>query len=115
MIKLNLSGHPNAHLDAMGFVNPGALHVDLADPQLSDKLIRFLQPLVGDHDQVVVALPGLAPLATLVVTILHGLTGNFPVIQPLVRGDNGFVPADPIDLNLVRQQARCARTNAIIL
>jgi len=114
-VKLNLSGHANAHLDAMGFINPGTLHVDLNDDQLVDKLIQFLKPLVGDHDQVVVALPGLAPLAALIVTILHGLTGNFPIIQPLVRSDNGFVPSNPIDLNAVRQQARCARTNTVVL
>jgi len=115
MIKINLSGHPNTHLDAMGFINPGTLHVDLNDSELPNKLINFLKPLVSDHDQVIVALPGLAPLAALIVTILHGLTGNFPVIQPLVRSDNGFVPADPIDLNTVRQNARCQRTNTVVL
>ena len=87
-IKLNLSGHANEHLDQLGFLFPGVLHVDLADPELATKLTNFLSPLMNSGDQVVVALPGLSPLAALVLTIIHGLTGSFPTVLPLVRGES---------------------------
>ena len=115
-IKLNLSGHVNAELEAMGFTFPGILHVDLSDPELTVKLTNFLTPLMGSGDQVVVALPGLAPLAALVLVIIHGLTGTFPVIQPLVRGESGFVPGPQIDLQTLRNDvARTARKDVIVL
>jgi len=74
IVKLNLSGHTNEHLDQMGFAFPGVLHVDLSDPDLGQKLTDFLAPLMTSGDQVVVALPGLAPLAALVLAIVHGQT-----------------------------------------
>ena len=116
VVKLNLSGHTNEYLDQMEFVFPGVLHVDLADPELTVKLTNFLAPLMGSGDQVVVALPGLAPLAALVLVIIHGLTGNFPTIQPLVRGESGFVPGPQIDLQTLRNDvARTARKDVIVL
>ena len=116
IVKLNLSGHANPELDKLGFVFPGVLHVDLADPELTVKLTNFLAPLMGSGDQVVVALPGLAPLAALVLVIIHGLTGNFPTIQPLVRGESGFVPGPQIDLQTLRNDvARTARKDVIVL
>jgi len=116
IVKLNLSGHANPELDKLGFVFPGVLHVDLADPELTVKLTNFLAPLMGSGDQVVVALPGLAPLAALVLVIIHGLTGTFPVIQPLVRGQSGFTPGPQIDLQTLRNDvARTARKDVIVL
>jgi hypothetical protein len=116
VIKLNLSGHANEHLDQMGFAFPGTLHVDLSDPELGQKLTNFLSPLMGSGDHVVVALPGLAPLAALVLTIIHGLTGSFPTVQPLVRGESGFVPGPQIDLQTLRNDvARASRKDIIVL
>jgi hypothetical protein len=116
IIKLNLSGHTNENLDQMGFTFPETLHVDLSDPDLGQKLTDFLAPLITSGDQVVVALPGLAPLAALVLVIIHGLTGTFPVIQPLVRGQSGFTPAPQIDLQTLRNDvARTARKDVIVL
>jgi len=116
VVKLNLSGHANEHLDQMEFVFPGVLHVDLNDPGLTTKLTNFLSPLMNSGDQVVVALPGLSPLAALVLTIIHGLTGSFPTVQPLVRGESGFVPGPQMDLQDLRNNiARTARKDVIIL
>jgi hypothetical protein len=115
-IKLNLSGHVNAELEAMGFTFPGVLHVDLSDPELATKLTNFLSPLMNSGDQVVVALPGLSPLAALVLTIIHGLTGSFPVIQTLIRSDSGFIPGPQVDLQTLRNDiARASRKDIIIL
>jgi len=116
IVKLNLSGHANAELDQLGFVFPGVLHVDLADPDLGQKLTDFLAPLMGSGDQVVVALPGLSPLAALVLAIVHGLTGSFTVIQPLIRSGSEFIPGSQIDLQALRNDvARTARKDVIIL
>jgi hypothetical protein len=118
-LKLNLSGHSNQDLDALGFLNPGALHVDLADPQLPEKVANFLSQIEGldGSEPVIVALPGLAPLAAIILAVLHGMTGNFPVVQPLVRGESGFVPGPLMDLQGVRNDlARAkARPNTVIL
>lgn len=117
-MKLNLSGHDNPELNALGFVNPGALHVDLADPELANKVTEFLKAIPGMNgtEQVTVALPGLAALATLVVTIIHGLTGSFPIIQPLIREQNGFVPGPLMDLQSLRNDiARTSRSNVVVL
>jgi len=116
VIKLNLSGHVNAELEAMGFTFPGVLHVDLSDPELATKLTAFLSPFMTSGDKVIVALPGLSPLAALVLTIIHGLTGSFPTVQPLVRGESGFVPGPQIDLQTLRNDvARTARKDIIVL
>jgi len=115
-IKLNLSGHVNAELEAMGFTFPGVLHVDLSDPELATKLTNFLSPLMNSGDQVVIALPGLSPLAALVLTIIHGLTGSFPVIQTLIRSDSGFIPGPQVDLQTLRNDiARASRKDIIVL
>ena len=115
-IKLNLSGHANEHLDQLGFLFPGVLHVDLSDPELATKLTAFLSPFMTSRDKVIVALPGLSPLAALVITIIHGLTGTFPTVQPLVRGESGFVPGPQIDLQTLRNDvARASRKDIIVL
>ena len=114
MIKLNLSGHQNKSLADQGFVMPAILHVDLSDPQLFDKLVDFLRSDCGvESDSVVtVALPGLAPLAVFVVTAIHGLTGHFPTIVPLVCSEEGgFSPVNPVPLQVLRNDvARASRT-----
>jgi hypothetical protein len=116
LIKLNLSGHENAHLADLGFKHPGVLHVDLTDPNLAQKICDFLLQLgISSDSKVVIALPGLAPLAALIIATIHGLTGDFPIIQTLVRGDEGFVPGPLMDLNAIRELARKSRPGAIIL
>jgi len=116
VVKLNLSGHANSDLDAMGFIFPGALHVDLADPDLFNKVVAFLRPLVNSGDIVHIAPPGLSPLAIMVVTAIHGLTGTFPHLVPLIRSDAGFVPGNSIDLQSIRNDvARTSRDNIVNL
>ena len=102
-VKINLSGHVNEDLAALGFEFHGALHVDLADPMLSVKVAEFLSPLMTSGDSVTLALPGLAPLSAIVLSITHGLTGQFPKMQPLLRTPEGtFVPGAVVDLQDVR-------------
>lgn len=117
MIKLNLSGHANKHLDEMGFITPGSLHVDLADPNLPEKLIKFLGELIPpDGDQVQVVLPGLSPLAALVIAAIHGMTGSFPVVVPMIRqADGSFLPGEGWDLQQIRDAARQSRQGTIVL
>jgi hypothetical protein len=114
--KLNLSGHENAQLAEMGFEFPGSLQVNLSDPQTPQKVADFLVSLgISSEDQILLVLPGLAPLAALVISIIHGLTGTFPVIQLMVKGDSGFVPGFTVDLNEVRTNARANRRGTIIM
>jgi len=115
-LKINMSGHENVHLKEMGFLFPGTLHVNLTDPDLTQKLCVLLKELgVSSDSKVVLALPGLAPLAALIITVIHGITGEFPVVQTLVRSGDGFVPGPLMDLNGVRETARKSRPGAIIL
>jgi hypothetical protein len=118
-LKLNLSGHDNPHLNAEGFVFPGALHVNLADPELKTKLITFVVGLgVSSGDSVEVVLPGLAPLASRILVILHGLTGQFPFEVDLLRQEDGsFAPLPADDLQAFRNDVARAqhRQGAIVL
>lgn len=117
LVKLNLSGHSNQILDSMGYIFPGALQVDLADENYAVKIANFLKPLMTSGDVVELAPPGLAPLAITVIAAIHGLTGTFPVIQSLVKGDEGFVPSSyTMNLQDYRNNvARLMRENVVIL
>jgi|GEM_PF-4368237 len=108
MIKLNFS-HPNPVLTADGFVNH-QLHVDLADAELCQKLIAYLASIVGDgSEDVVIVPPGLAPLSVLVVVAIHGLTGYFPSVVAMTKGEDGFSPLPAVNLQEFRNS--CVRTS----
>jgi len=116
-VKLNLSGHKNQALEDEGFETI-ILHVDLADENLSTKVAELLSTKVDSSSTVLLALPGLAPLASLVIALLHGLTGSFPFIQTLIRqGDGSFSPGPILDLQEVRNGVarKNFREGAIIL
>jgi hypothetical protein len=120
MIKINLSGHENAALAALGFSFNGALQVDLADPELLGKVVNYLRQVEGLNSgdgQITIVLPGLAPLAAITLAAVHGITGCFPIIQPMVRGANGsFEPGQWWDLQTYRNDiARCSRSNIVVL
>lgn len=117
-VKLNMSGHKNLELAVQGFQDL-SLHVDLNDPELGSKVAGILSPRCGEGDQativaeakididsgdvVTLALPGLAPLAVITIVVIHGLTGNFPLVQTLVRQSNGsFAPGPIVDLQTLR-------------
>lgn len=102
MIKLNMSGHVNPALEEMGYINLG-LHVDLADPELPNKIAEILTRHISSGDTVTVSLPGLAPLAAIVLATIHGLSGHFPKVIALVRqSDGSFQPCEPFDLQGLR-------------
>ena len=114
--KLNLSGHDNKNLADQGFTT-FKLQVDLSDPNLQDKTLSFLVNTVGlsSDDTVMLAAPGLAPLAILLVAQIHGLTGSFPTVVPLVRGSDGFTPGTALDLQNIRMNARMDRSDLTVL
>ena len=120
-IKLNLSGHFNSGLESLGFTFPGTIQVDLAQDQIElvKKLTSLLKEFGVTTDSVVtIALPGLSGLAILVVLSCHGLTGNFPKIQPLVRQENGsFEPSvtEWDSENLRNNISRTMRDSVIML
>lgn len=105
VVKINLSGHQNDDLTAMGFIFPGAIHCDLSQPDVAQKVAAYVASLgIGSGDTVTIATPGLAPLALMVATVIHGLTGQFPIIQPLIRdaATGTFTPGPIVDLQSLR-------------
>lgn len=117
IVKINLSGHKNEILESKGYIFPGVLNVDLRDPELPQKVCDFLSPLVNSGDTIHVVLPGLSPLASLVLVALHGLTGHFPLVVSLIKSESGdFVPNEGFDLQVYRNNvARNARKNIVQL
>jgi hypothetical protein len=107
MPKLNFS-HPNLTLTKMGF-DDHQLHVDLADADLMEKIRNYLLPLVGNGSEpVTIVPPGLAPLVTLVIVAIHGLTGSFPFVVFIKRDELGtFNPLPATDLQGYRNS--CVR------
>lgn len=116
--KINLSGHENQALQELGYEFKGALHVRLEDPELPGKVTTFLKESfnLNSDDAVEITLPGLAPLAAIVLAAIHGLTGSFPKILSLVRQPDGsFVPAEQLtDLQQIRNETARARRENII-
>ena len=115
--KLNMTGHKNPELKSMGFFDL-SLEVDLSDFSLPEKLKVLLQDKIpANCGQIMVAMPGLAPLCSLIMPIIHGITGQFPeivIMKPgLERGT--FIPQDPVDLQKLRLDSRRERKGMINL
>jgi len=117
-VRINLSGHANQALDDAGYIFPGVLHVDPTNPGTAvDTLIRVFRDLgVGSGTTVHVAVPGMSSLAVLAVSVLHGLTGQFPFVTYLVRNQDGsFGIGGDLDLQSTRNDvARVSRDGVII-
>lgn len=108
MPKLNFS-HANPILTEQDYSHH-QLHVDLADPELLNKIKDYLFPLVGDgSEEVIIVPPGLAPLSVLVVTAIHGLTGHFPKVVSMIKKESGFEPLPSVDLQVYRNS--CVRVH----
>ena len=105
-MKLNLSGHFNKSLDEQGFEFHGTVQINPEKPfgENLEAVTKYLQSLGVKSDTVVaVAVPGMSVLATMVLVALHGLTGNFPIVAPLVREASGeFVCKEEADLQALR-------------
>ena len=115
LVKLNLSGHANAQLDDLGYVFPGSLQVDLQDETLPQKIVEFLSKYITSGDVVECTMPGLAPLAVIVLTAIHGITGTFPHVRTLKREDTGFVPGGVLDLQDFRNNVARSKGRANVI
>lgn len=115
LIKLNLSGHANQALDDLGYAFVGSLQVDLADQELPQKIVEFLSQFMTSGDRVQCVLPGLAPLAAITLTAIHGITGTFPITVPMIRGAEGFTPGEPLDLQDFRNNVARSKGRANII
>lgn len=119
IVKLNLSGHQSEDLEAKGFVFPGSLQVDLADEEVVEKVVAWLDGNIeiGSGDTVVAALPGLPLLRDVCQAWLHGRTGQFPFVSHSVRqADGTFKFNEPLDLQDLRNRiARSGRPGTVML
>lgn len=119
-IKLNLSGHQNDDLAEKGFVFPGTIQIN-PEKGFDENLIsvtNFLKAQgVSSGSTVTVAVPGMSTLTVMVLVALHGLTGQFPFVAPLVRNENGkFVSVEEVDLQLLRNNvSRLTREDVVNL
>lgn len=110
ILKFNLCGHANPLLTKEGFIDL-PIQVDLGDLELETKLVKFFQEQgVKTNSVVTIVAPGLAPLALSVMVVLHGMTGQFPNIQLLIRNRDGLFELGPTkDMHIIRNQV--ARLN----
>lgn len=117
--KINLSGHYSEGLEQEGFTLPGALHVDLADADLNQKVCNWLEdnlPEISSGDTVEIAPPGLPRLRDVVIAWCHGKTGHFPVTVCPRKTEEGFVFDQRVDMHSVRNDiARTSRKGIVEL
>lgn len=116
--RINLSGHFNQDLKDQGYSYPGSLNVDLADPQLTQKVIDWLDEnlTLTDEDSVWIALPGLPRLRDIVLAYIHGKTGHFPSSVCPRRTEDGFIFDQVVDMQDIRNElARKSRYNSVSL
>ena len=117
MSKLNLSGHPNPILEAQGFVTLG-LQVDLSQGYevVFGKVITLLKDQLDPSSQATIVLPGLAPLAAIVMVAVHAITGSFPIVVPIARIEGQFLPTgEEWDAQSSRNGARPQRDGVVVL
>jgi len=117
-IKINLSGHANQALTDAGYIFPGVLHVDPTNPgNAVDTLINVFRDLgINSGTTVHIAVPGMSTLAVLTMSVLHGLTGQFPFITYLVRNQDGsFGIGGDLDLQSIRNDVTRLNRDGVIL
>lgn len=117
-VRINLSGHQNDDLAEQGFTFPGTIQIN-PEKGFEENLVAvtsFLKTLgVNSGSNVIVALPGMSLLATMVLVALHGLTGQFPFVAPLVRTAEGkFVCQEQVDLQELRNNVSRANREDVI-
>ena len=115
LVKLNLSGHANAQLEDLGYIFPGSLQVDLSDSELPQKIVDFLSNYITSGDVVQCVLPGLAPLAAITLAAIHGISGSFATIVPMIRGAEGFTPGEPLNLQDFRNNVARSKGRANVI
>ena len=117
MSKINLSGHPNPVLEAQGFMTLG-LQVDLAEGYevVFCKVVTVLNDCLDPSMQATIVLPGLAPLAAIVMVAVHSITGSFPVVVPVARIEGQFLPTgEEWNAQASRNGARPQRDGVVVL
>lgn len=114
MIRINFSGHPVAGVEIAPLV--GANLPTATGEELTQFVSSVLDALPCREElecgaAAEVVLPGLAPVAGVLLALWHGRFGSFPAIKWSVRTEAGFVFTDKAraDLQELRLQARTGR------
>jgi len=115
VLKFNLCGHDNPLLTKEGFKYL-PIQADLADVNLEVKLVEFfIKQGVTSNSIVTIVQPGLAPLASSVLVVLHGLTGHFPKIQLVIRQEDGSYKLGALkDMHDIRNKVARSKRPAMI-
>jgi hypothetical protein len=104
LVDMNSHNHP-----ALEGFKRCYFNVDLAD-DFEDNLVEHLDLATSNQGKrckkVILSPPGLSALLYRVIPIVHGLTGNYPIIVPLIKqkrfsgypSDPIYILGDPVDL-----------------
>ncbi|MGI9862720.1 CRISPR-associated protein Csx15 [Moorella naiadis] len=112
MVLFNLSGHtpPGGSEIYEQIVNITIPNIPVTNEGITNfakKILKTLPQYTMEKGEFEVILPGMTPLAAVVLAMLHGQYGQFPIIRFAVRQPNGtFKLSEPLDLQEVRLAAR---------
>lgn len=120
IVIVNASGHPlseKAEQTFKGRYNTESiLNIKIPNVDIED-LVKYAEDIVNQianyagkkllTGEYVLVPMGFSPLALVTLAMLHGITGHFPPIHPLKKGEFGFIPADALyDLYEIRTNNR---------
>lgn len=114
MIRYNFSGHPVDHSSFAPWVG-SSLPLTAAELEAEVRRVVMLLPdreLLLRGAQAEIDLPGHSIIAALLLAEWHGQFGSWPMIHwhgP--HNNDGSVQSQVLDLNLVRERGREARSN----
>jgi len=92
--------------------DPDRPFVEQVDAMLGDERLAGVR---WEEDRVIVNPPSFAPITAILLARLHGLSGHFPAVVRLARGEGVGAPfyvREVVDLQAARDEARRLRTGA---
>jgi hypothetical protein len=115
MVLFNLSGHtpPEGSEIYEQIINVTIPNIPVNNESIvgyAKKIIKTLPKYNLERGDFEVLLPGMTPLAAVILAMIHGKYGQFPIIRYGVRQPNGtFKLSEALDLQEVRLAARGER------
>ncbi len=124
---LNLSGH-TLPSQATGIIKSKFQYFQIVDVKIGsyndEKLVegatkiikeaveKMNNPLDLETGNFIIIPPGFAPLSSILMAVLHGISGHFPKIWTFKRKDGAYILSDKIyDLQDIRIKSRESRSS----